>query len=183
MVPRFWWVGLIGCKKRPGGMYLMRLAGIPLPKDRKLRHPATFSYCPATWWAHQTSSDSHNYFDLRTNWCFRSVACSRQATKPVDQPLNGYGSGIEILEPIYEDDPVDVRARKFTKIVREFQFLFPDEYSKIRQVLGDRPVAELVWGAKEAIRYGRGEESSLPQGSPQGWAKRSAVRSFFFAYI
>ena len=67
-------------------------------------------------------------------------------SRPVshDTELNGYDPGIKILEPIYEDDPVEERARKFTKIVREFQFLFPNEYSKIRQVLLDSPVVGLV---------------------------------------
>ena len=61
-----------------------------------------------------------------------------------DTPLNGTGSGVEDLEPLRADDPVEERARKFTKIVREFQFLFPDEYERIRHALGDRPVVTLV---------------------------------------
>ena len=129
-------------------LYLMRLAGIPLPKDEKKRNPAIEHIAQRLDSLPPQVQDSAiaslaAQIDALENAVLLVQAKERPTTHH-DTPLNGTGSGIEILEPIYEDDPVDVRARKFTKIVREFEFLFPDEYSRIRQVLGDRPVAELV---------------------------------------
>lgn len=129
-------------------VHLMRLSGIPLPKDKEERDPAIehiaqrLESLPP-----QAQGPALHFIGSQIDALEAMYSEAKPAPHDNDTPLNGTGSGVEELEDLESrkpGDPVDLRARKFTKIVREFQFLFPDEYNRIRHVLGDSPVVTPV---------------------------------------
>lgn len=64
---------------------------------------------------------------------------SLSKAKPYDTKLNKAEAPRVVVEPVYEDDPEEVRKVKINKIVAELGVLFPAEVGMIRGVLGEPP--------------------------------------------
>ena len=116
--------------------YLMRLAGIPLPKERTKRHPKV------EYIAQQLDKlDPRVQESLITaiGAQIEAVNAAQQITTSLanDPPKRpGVQAPLEpdpvTQDPIYDEDPIQAQVANIYALVREFRRVFPKEYEEIK---------------------------------------------------
>ncbi len=131
-------ITIIGGALSLDSFYLMRLAGIPLPNNRKERDPAI---------EHIAQRLDMLSPDVKKPM-IASIASQIDAIEAIegvfiskhnDSSLDAGGEAEVLVEPIYEGDSPEVQEVKIIKIIEQFAKSNPSQFNMLRQILGDPP--------------------------------------------